>query len=285
MLNNLCKEAASKSNPSNCAMLKESMNRLLISYLNGECTLDEYENACRQQLGANSYVAFTLDWLVERLCKQILEVESSDTIDLYLYVRNRGCMSEEIYFALAKMMLPPEHRFRIVMSSEGGEHTALTMNIHFIYGEHVLEVQSRGFDEGSDNYLRNGFSREIKECTARMVLGGIIINSGHEHINVQGCTAPGSDRDLMKEERLELTHISNGMECEINYQTCKVSVHRVTKYVFFVWVSNSVFGKMIFVHHWLTCTLVSAVIVFILNSRILELLPLLLMHVCASSLN
>lgn len=218
----MCKEAAEKSNHISSAKAKETVGKLLKSYLNAECSLDEYESMLRQQLGANSYVAFTLDWLVERVCKQMQAVESSDTIDLYTYVQRQGCFPEEVYFALMKMMLPDEHWFRIEMLNRGESLTTISLNVHYIHKDCLQEPLNREVREGIEDLGDEPFGR-INMCTAHMFLGRVRVNPASKQTDLEDDTPQGKYPSLRREERLKMMHISNGMECEIDPQTHKVS--------------------------------------------------------------
>ncbi|GMH38495.1 hypothetical protein BSKO_06379 [Bryopsis sp. KO-2023] len=178
----------------------------LNNFLRGGLSPDEYEDHCRRLLGVKSYVLFTLDKLIERLCKQLRVLGSGDTMDLYKYEQQRSKEAswEHRYFLNARLLLPVDQAFRIECRKGKNESTEMRIQL---------------LDWLRDFPIEGGVDPEQEEQVAAF------ISSDAEH-KVDGGGGRKNDvpvflrRNLVKDRkegpgRKDCVYVANGLECKM----------------------------------------------------------------------
>ena len=130
---------------------------LLSGVVDGSVDIGSFEDDCRQLLGANSYVLYTIDKLISKLVKQVQFVLSDETtsklLQLHRYEHSRGVgngRSELQYWADSAALLQDDSCFRFVVNA--GERR---LNVHLLDGYNErLEVPAGSLDKGFSDYLQ-----------------------------------------------------------------------------------------------------------------------------------
>ncbi|KAG2317114.1 hypothetical protein Bca4012_068007 [Brassica carinata] len=131
----------------------------LYNLLDGSSDNTKFEDECRAIIGAQSYVLFTLDKLVQKFVKHLHAVAADDTdtklLQLYTYenYRKPGRFFDIVYHENARALLHDHNIYRIKYSSAQTRLAIQLMN----NGNDQPEVTAVTVEPGFANYLQNDF--------------------------------------------------------------------------------------------------------------------------------
>ncbi|KAL0694479.1 hypothetical protein Bca4012_061659 [Brassica carinata] len=137
----------------------------LYNLLDGSSDNTKYEDECRSALGAQSYVLFTLDKLVQKLVKLLHAVASDETdtklVQLYAYenCRKKGRFFDLVYHENARALLHEANIYRIRYSSA---ETSLSIQLTNSWNSHP-EVSGAALEPGFADYLQNDFLTSVND--------------------------------------------------------------------------------------------------------------------------
>ncbi|KAL0689904.1 hypothetical protein Bca4012_089582 [Brassica carinata] len=132
----------------------------LYNLLDGSSDNTKFEDECRALIGAQSYVLFTLDKLVQKFVKHLHSVAADDTdtklLQLYTYenYRKPGRFFDIVYHENARALLHEQNIYRIEYSSA---QTRLAIQLMNNGNDHQPEVTAVTVEPGFANYLQNDF--------------------------------------------------------------------------------------------------------------------------------
>lgn len=228
MAKHLCEAAAMRDGLQNSTKIESQFSTALKKFLSLNCLPEVYEDECRRLLGVKSYILFTLDQLLGKIYKQMWQLASSDTMDLYRYHQKLGCVHEETYFCNASVLLCSEPGFRIEMvgACATGEKR---LNIHLIkWADHLPEKEKRKGESGKYNSPKPMIEPAREEnwnsvrvlITRNLKCGGMLCHKNGENF---ADSVDMREHELLRKKRLEMTHIVNGLEWKLGSRGCKVS--------------------------------------------------------------
>ncbi|KAF8091961.1 hypothetical protein N665_0430s0001, partial [Sinapis alba] len=131
----------------------------LYNLLDGSSDNTKFEDECRAIIGAQSYVLFTLDKLVQKFVKHLHAVAADETdtklLQLYTYenYRKPGRFFDIVYHENARALLHDQNIYRIKYSSAQTRLAIQLMN----NGNDQPEVTAVTMEPGFANYLQNDF--------------------------------------------------------------------------------------------------------------------------------
>lgn len=195
---------------------------LLSGVVDGSVDIGSFEDDCRQLLGANSYVLYTIDKLISKLVKQVQFVLSDETtlklLQLHRYEHARGAgngRSELQYWADSAALLQDDSCFRF-----GVDLDARRLAVHLLDGcNERLDVPAGSLDKGFADYLqafmhgKYRLTNKAGEGVFQDFIGRV--KRKHGDRGTQGCV------------------LSNGLELKVSCASSKVSYVLETEDVFF----------------------------------------------------
>ncbi|KAF2549695.1 hypothetical protein F2Q70_00019705 [Brassica cretica] len=182
----------------------------LYNLLDGSSDNTKYEDECRSALGAQSYVLFTLDKLVQKLVKQLHAVAADETdtklVQLYAY---ENCRKKERFFDLvyhenARAILHEANMYRIIYSSVETSLSIQLMNSH-------PEVTGTAMEPGFADYLQNDFLTSVNDEEKH----GVFLKRNKEKLT-------GIDESSGMLVAMEGLNVVNGIEAKMACSTSKV---------------------------------------------------------------
>ncbi|KAF3557327.1 hypothetical protein F2Q69_00013230, partial [Brassica cretica] len=145
--------------PSLLDNLKDRFMDALYNLLDGSSDNTKFEDECRAIIGAQSYVLFTLDKLVQKFVKHLHVVAADETdtklLQLYTYenYRKPGRFFDIVYHENTRALLHDQNIYRIEYSSAQTRLAFQLMN----NGNDQPEVTAVTVEPGFANYLQNDF--------------------------------------------------------------------------------------------------------------------------------
>ncbi|XP_023643046.1 paired amphipathic helix protein Sin3-like 5 isoform X2 [Capsella rubella] len=137
----------------------------LYNLLDGSSDNTKFEDECRAIIGAQSYVLFTLDKLVQKFVKHLHAVAADETdtklLQLYAYenYRKPGRFFDIVYHENARALLHDQNIYRIEYSSAQTRLSIQLMN----NGNDQPEVTAVTVEPGFANYLQNDFLSFVRD--------------------------------------------------------------------------------------------------------------------------
>ncbi|KAF8110006.1 hypothetical protein N665_0088s0024 [Sinapis alba] len=134
----------------------------LYNLLDGSSDNTKFEDECRSAFGAQSYVLFTLDKLVQKLVKHLHAVAADETdtklVQLYAYenYRKKGRFFDLVYQENARALLHEANIYRIRYSSA---ETSLSIQLMISHPE----VTGAAMEPGFADYLQNDFLTSLDD--------------------------------------------------------------------------------------------------------------------------
>ncbi|CAN7091052.1 unnamed protein product [Brassica rapa subsp. narinosa] len=131
----------------------------LYNLLDGSSDNTKFEDECRAIIGAQSYILFTLDKLVQKFVKHLHAVAADETdtrllqLQTYESYRKPGRFFEIVYHENARALLHDQNIYRIEYSSAQTRLAIQLMNS----GNDQPEVTAVAVEPGFANYLQNEF--------------------------------------------------------------------------------------------------------------------------------
>ncbi|KAG2302536.1 hypothetical protein Bca52824_031187 [Brassica carinata] len=131
----------------------------LYNLLDGSSDNTKFEDECRAIIGAQSYILFTLDKLVQKFVKHLHAVAADETdtrliqLQTYENYRKPGRFFEIVYHENARALLHDQNIYRIEYSSAQTRLAIQLMNS----GNDQPEVTAVAVEPGFANYLQNDF--------------------------------------------------------------------------------------------------------------------------------
>ncbi|CDY45153.1 BnaA09g14390D [Brassica napus] len=131
----------------------------LYNLLDGSSDNTKFEDECRAIIGAQSYILFTLDKLVQKFVKHLHAVAADETdtrllqLQTYESYRKPGRFFEIVYHENARALLHDQNIYRIEYSSAQTRLSIQLMNS----GNDQPEVTAVAVEPGFANYLQNEF--------------------------------------------------------------------------------------------------------------------------------
>ncbi|XP_051132564.1 paired amphipathic helix protein Sin3-like 3 isoform X2 [Andrographis paniculata] len=196
----------------------------LCSLLNGSSDNAKFEDECRAIIGAQSYILFTLDKLIQKLIKQ-LQTISTDEMDnklllLYAYERSRspGTFHDKVYYQNACFLLPEDNLYRIECFPCPTRLTIQVMKNE----QDKLDPKATSMDPKFETYLNEVLSAVPRvRGRARAFLKRNIkkFSSGDEALDFQ--------------RAMEGVIVRNGLETRINCSSSKASYVVGTEDIFY----------------------------------------------------
>jgi len=188
---------------------------LLFRLLSGNVEASRYEDDCRQLLGANAYVLFTLDKLIYKLIKQLQALSGEETVKrllaLQAYEAARGARGaaqrDAQYAADAAVLLPDEPAFRVAACAGGAVLTLQQLEVAGEKGE-----GGGALDPRFAAYLAQFLSTARPAGCAPGPLGAA--GSPVRRLFLARSLQPPLPRSL---------RCANGLECKLSCATSKVS--------------------------------------------------------------
>ncbi|CAF2082401.1 unnamed protein product [Brassica napus] len=182
----------------------------LYNLLDGSSDNTKYEDECRSAFGAQSYVLFTLDKLVQKLVKQLHAVASDETdtklVQLYAYenCRKKGRFFDLVYHENARAILHEASMYRIRYSSVETSLSIQLMNSH-------PEVTGAAMEPGFADYLQNDFLTSVNDEEKH----GVFLKRNKEKLT-------GIDESSGMLVAMEGLNVINGIEAKMACSTSKV---------------------------------------------------------------
>ncbi|CAN6884560.1 unnamed protein product [Brassica oleracea] len=182
----------------------------LYNLLDGSSDNTKYEDECRSALGAQSYVLFTLDKLVQKLVKQLHAVAADETdtklVQLYAYenCRRKGRFFDLVYHENARAILHEANMYRIIYSSVETSLSIQLMNSH-------PEVTGTAMEPGFADYLQNDFLTSVNDEEKH----GVFLKRNKEKLT-------GIDESSGMLVAMEGLNVVNGIEAKMTCSTSKV---------------------------------------------------------------
>ncbi|KAJ0237597.1 Paired amphipathic helix protein Sin3-like 6 [Hirschfeldia incana] len=182
----------------------------LYNLLDGSTDNTKYEDECRSAFGAQSYVLFTLDKLVQKLVKQLHAVAADETdtklVQLYEYenCRRKGRFFDLVYHENARAILHEANIYRIRYSSTKSSLSIQLMNCH-------PEVTGAAIEPGFADYLQNDYLTSVNDEEKH----GVFLNRNKEKL-------VGIDETSGMLVAMEGLNVVNGIEFKMASSTSKV---------------------------------------------------------------
>ncbi|XP_071706353.1 paired amphipathic helix protein Sin3-like 2 isoform X2 [Rutidosis leptorrhynchoides] len=182
----------------------------LYSLLDGSADNAKFEDDCRDIIGNQSYVLFTLDKLIFKLVKQLQTVADDDTdnklLQLYEYERSRTAEKfiDFVYYENAHVHLHDENIYRFQCSSVPSRLTIQLMDD----GNEKNEVISVSMEPNFANYLHDDFLSVVP----RKKESGIVLQRNKHQFSDMDESAGIGDIILV-----------NGLEYKMSCSSSKIS--------------------------------------------------------------
>ncbi|KAF8081477.1 hypothetical protein N665_0884s0006 [Sinapis alba] len=131
----------------------------LYNLLDGSSDNTKFEDECRSIIGAQSYILFTLDKLIQKFVKHLHAVAADETdtrllqLQTYENYRKPGRFFETVYHENARALLHDQNIYRIEYSPAQTRLAIQLMNS----GNDQPEVTDVAMEPGFANYLQNDF--------------------------------------------------------------------------------------------------------------------------------
>ncbi|CAH8251815.1 unnamed protein product [Arabidopsis lyrata] len=185
----------------------------LYSLLDGSIDNTKFEDECRAIFGAQSYVLFTLDKLVQKFVKHLHAVASDETdtklLQLHAYenYRKPGKFFDLVYHENACALLHEANIYRIRYSSAETRLSIQLMNS----GNNQPEVMGVAMEPGFADYLQNKFLKSVNDEENH----GLFLRRNKKKFT-------SLDESWGMPVAMEGLHIINEMECNIACSSSKV---------------------------------------------------------------
>jgi paired amphipathic helix protein Sin3a len=186
----------------------------LYNLLDGSSDNTKFEDECRAIIGAQSYVLFTLDKLVQKFVKHLHAVAADETdtklLQLYAYenYRKPGRFFDIVYHENARALLHDQNIYRIEYSSA---QTRLGIQLMNSWNDQP-EVTAVTVEPGFANYLQNDFLSFVSDEEKP----GLFLKRNKAKLSGPGEESLGMSRAL------EGLNIINEVECKIACSSFKV---------------------------------------------------------------
>ncbi|XP_020890278.1 paired amphipathic helix protein Sin3-like 5 isoform X2 [Arabidopsis lyrata subsp. lyrata] len=186
----------------------------LYNLLDGSSDNTKFEDECRAIIGAQSYVLFTLDKLVQKFVKHLHAVAADETdtklLQLYAYenYRKPGRFFDMVYHENARALLHDQNIYRIEYSSAQTRLSIQLMN----RGNDKPEVTAVTVEPGFANYLQNDFLSFVSDEEKP----GLFLKRNKAKLSGPGDESSGTSRAM------EGLKIINEVECKIDCSSFKV---------------------------------------------------------------
>ncbi|CAH2047457.1 unnamed protein product [Thlaspi arvense] len=185
----------------------------LYNLLDGSSDNTKFEDECRAIIGAQSYVLFTLDKLVQKFVKHLHAVAADDTdtklLQLYAYenYRKPGRFFDIVYHENARALLHDQNIYRIEYASAQTRLSIQLMNS----GNDQPEVTAVTVEPGFANYLQNDFLTLVPDEEKP----GLFLKRNKAKLS-------GPDESSGMSRALEGLIIINEVECKMACSSSKV---------------------------------------------------------------
>ncbi|CAH2038379.1 unnamed protein product [Thlaspi arvense] len=185
----------------------------LYNLLDGSSDNTKFEDECRSIIGAQSYVLFTLDKLVQKFVKHLHAVAADETdtklLQLYAYenYRKPGRFSDVVYHENAHALLYEANIYGIRYSPA---ETRLSIQLMNSWNHHP-EVTGAAMETGFADYLQKKFLTSVDDEEKH----GVFLKRNKEKFT-------GLDESSGMPAAMEGLHIINEMECKMACSTSKV---------------------------------------------------------------
>nr|XP_043634301.1 paired amphipathic helix protein Sin3-like 2 isoform X2 [Erigeron canadensis] len=186
----------------------------LYSLLDGSADNAKFEDDCRDIIGNQSYVLFTLDKLIFKLVKQLQTVAGDETdnklLQLFEYERSRNSEKyiDSVYYENAHIHIHDENIYRFQCSSSLSCLTIQLMDD----GNEKPEVVAVSVDPNFAAYLQNDFLSVVPEKKE----SGIMLQRSKRQFLDMGESAALS-------AAMEGVQVVNGLEYKISCSSSKIS--------------------------------------------------------------
>ncbi|KAL5806692.1 hypothetical protein ACOSQ4_029425 [Xanthoceras sorbifolium] len=197
----------------------------LYNLLDGSADNAKFEDECRAILGNQSYVLFTLDKLLYKLCKQLQTVAmdemDSKLLQLYEYEKSRkpGKLFDSVYHENARVLLHEENIYRMEFSSSPS-HLSIQLMDNVIEKPEAFAV---AMDPNFAAYLHNDF---LPTFNGKKELHGIALQRNkHKYAGLDELSALCQAMDGVQ--------LVNGLECRIACSSCKITYVLDTEDIFY----------------------------------------------------
>ncbi|XP_071735041.1 paired amphipathic helix protein Sin3-like 2 isoform X1 [Rutidosis leptorrhynchoides] len=196
----------------------------LYSLLDGSADNSKFEDDCREIIGNQSYVLFTLDKLIYKLVKQLQTVAEDETdnklLQLYEYERSRKPEKfvDSVYYENAHVHLHDENIYRFQCSSGPSRLTIQLMD----GTNEKPEVVSVSVDPNFATYLHDGF---LSVSPGNKESGIMLQRNKHRFSDMDAAAA-------MSAAMQDIIGV-NGLECKMSCSSSKISYVLDTEDFFF----------------------------------------------------
>ncbi|XP_010548113.1 PREDICTED: paired amphipathic helix protein Sin3-like 5 isoform X2 [Tarenaya hassleriana] len=185
----------------------------LYSLLDGSSDNTKFEDECRSTIGAQSYVLFTLDKLVQKFVKHLhavaINVTDTKLLQLYAYenYRKPGRFFDMVYHENARVLLYDQNIYRIEHSS-----TQTCLSIQLMNSGHERpEVTVVTLEPGFDHYLQN----DLLSLVSDEGKPGVFLKRNKQKLF-------DNDESSGTSRAMERVKIINGMDCSITCSSSKI---------------------------------------------------------------
>ncbi|CAH8387248.1 unnamed protein product [Eruca vesicaria subsp. sativa] len=185
----------------------------LYNLLDGSSDNTKFEDECRAIIGAQSYVLFTLDKLVQKFVKHLHAVAADETdtklLQLHTYEKYRkpGRFFDIVYHENARALLHEQNIYRFKYSSAQTRLTIQLMNS----GNDQPEVTAVAVEPGFANYLQNEFLSLVPDEERP----GLFLKRNKAKMS-------GPDESSGMPRAMEGLKIINEVECKMSCSSSKV---------------------------------------------------------------
>ncbi|XP_030553614.2 paired amphipathic helix protein Sin3-like 2 isoform X1 [Rhodamnia argentea] len=201
--------------------------RILYNLLDGTIDNAKFEDECRDIIGNQSYVLFTLDKLIYKLVKQLQLVASDDMdnklLQLFDYEKSRKSARfvDPVYYENARIFLHDENIYRIEFS-----FAAPSLSIQLMDNPNEKpEVFAVCIDPNFAAYLHNDY-----------LIASPIRKEPHDiFLSRNKRKYAGLDENSVFCMALEGIHVVNGLECKVACNSSKTSYVLDTEDFLFRW--------------------------------------------------
>ncbi|KAI9153728.1 hypothetical protein LWI28_015603 [Acer negundo] len=197
----------------------------LYNLLDGSADNAKFEDECRAILGNQSYVLFTLDKLLYKLCKQLQTVAmdemDSKLLQLYEYEKSRkpGKLFDSVYHENARVLLHEDNIYRMEFLSSPS-HLSIQLMDNFIEKPEAFAVS---MDPNFAAYLHNDF---LPNFHGKKELHGIALQRNKSKY-------AGLDELSAACQAMEDVQLVNGLECRIACSSYKITYVLDTEDIFY----------------------------------------------------
>ncbi|KAH9739826.1 Paired amphipathic helix protein Sin3-like 2 [Citrus sinensis] len=213
------------SKEASCSDLYARFMTALYNLLDGSIDNAKFEDECRAIIGNQSYVLFTLDKLLYRLCKQLQTVAADEMdnklIQLYEYEESRkpGKQIDSVYYENARVLLHEENIYRIQLSSSPSRLSIQLMD-NVIEKPEAFAVT---MDPNFAAYLLNDF---LSAFLGKKEPHAVVLRRNKRRFE-------GLDELSAACMAMEGVQLVNGLECRIACNSYKITYVLDTEDVFY----------------------------------------------------